>query len=396
MNKKIYFLPLLLILANTLLIISCNPARHYLKNGEYDLAVKTAVRKLSKNKNIEKYLKVLKEAYPKAVEKDSLLLANLVNEGSPDRWDRIVSIYQNMIERQKKVEALYPLTYNGKDLRFPHRNWTGNLNMAKAKAAEYHYAHGKMLMAKKDKFAYRQAFDDFQKVTTYSNNYDVSDLMDSCYELGQSYVILVVVNSSRTSVPPGYLANLINFPTDELNSFWIKYFTQDDHKHKYDVSINITLTNIAVSPNQINTKETTESKKVKDGWEYKLDENGNKVLDSAGNPIKIPKYTTISCKVYEHRQFKQAHIDGAINYIDTHNNTIVLSIPIAADHNFEHSFYTYKGDYNALSNATKERLREREVRFPDNAEMLDAANETLKEIIYRALMDNKDFVEQNF
>ena len=395
MNKKIYFLPLILILFSVGLT-SCNSARHYMKNGEYDLAVKTAVRKLKRNKNNEKNLKVLKEAYPKAVEKDSNQIAYQIKVGAPDRWDKIVSIYQNMINRQSMVEALYPLTFNGKELKFPHRDWTGNLNMAKAKAAEYHYAHGKMLMAKKDKFAYRQAFDDFQKVTTYSNNYDVSDLMDSCYELGQSYVILVVVNSSRTSVPRGYLVNLINFPTDELNSFWIKYFTQDDHKHQYDVSVNITLTNIAVSPNQITTKETTETKKVKDGWEYKLDANGNKVLDSAGNPIKIPQYTTISCKVYEHRQFKQAHIDGAINYIDTRNNTIALSIPIAADHNFEHSFYTYKGDYDALSNATRARLREREAPFPDNADMLDAVNESLKNIIYKALMDNKDFVEENF
>lgn len=395
MNKKIYIF--ILFLSSVFLLQDCVSSKKYLKQGNYDMAVKYAVKKLQRNKNNDKNLEVLKQAYPLAEMKDSISIASLHEAGQADRWEQVTQIYENMNYRQSIVEALYPLFYNGVPLKFHHIDYSKLIDMASIKAADYFYNHAKALMSNKTKFSYREAFNEFQKAAGYSNSFtDLSELMDSCYKLGQSYVILIIVNSSPTKVPAGFLANLIDQNSNNLNSFWIQYYTTDKRNGDYDIAVNVTLTNIAVSPNNISLTEHTESKKIKDGWEYKLDDKGNKVLDSAGNAIKIPKYKTITCKVQEHRQFKQAHIDGAINYVETKSGKIVLSVPIATDHNFEHSYYSYKGNPNALSNKTKARLREKPVRYPSDIDMLNGANATLKNTIYQALMDHRSFVESNY
>lgn len=395
MKKKIYYFILFLI--STLFLQQCITAKSYLKKGNYDMAVKYAVKKLQRNRNNIKNLEVLKQAYPLAITKDSIAIAHLHENGQPDRWEKITKIYENMNYRQTIVENLYPLSYNGAPLKFPHVDYTELIKMSSIKAADYFYNHAKALMANKNKLSYRLAFNEFQKAAGYSNSFsDIDELMDSCYKMGQTYVILIVVNSSNTHVPAGFLTNLIALNTNELNSFWIKYYATDERNGDYDIAINVTLNNIAVSPNNISIVEHTESKEIKDGWEYKLDDKGNKILDSTGNPIKIPKYKTITCKVQQHRQFKQAHIEGAINYVETKSGKIVLSVPIATDYNFEHSYYTYKGNPNALSNKTKALLREKPARYPSDIDMLNGANASLKNTIYQALMDHRSFIENNY
>jgi len=130
--------------------------------------------------------------------------------------------------------------------------------------------------------------------------------------------------------------------------------------------------------------------------EYKLDANGNKVTDSLGNAVKVTKYKTISCKVYETRQFKQAHIDGSINYVDGQSRQIILSVPIAADHSFEHYYSKAEGNFDALSNETRAKLKAKPAPYPYDIDMIYNANATLKNVIYAALMDKKTFITNRY
>ncbi len=393
MKKIIYFLVVVIVFS----AVGCNVSKSYLQNGQYDLAVKTAVRKLNRNKNKKRQLRVLAEAYPKALETENNRIKYLHEEGSPDRWDEIFHIYSNMKDRQTMVERLYPLYLDGQEIRFEHIDYDQKIIEAKNKAADYYYHHAKMLMEKNDKFAYRQAYDELHKVIQYSDAYsDAPDLFDECYQKGQTHIILIAVNSTPVQLPPDFMVNLINFPVQDFNSFWIKYYTTDVRKGNYDIYVNITLTNVVVGPNDRSVREYTEKKKIKDGWEYKLDANGNKVLDSLGNPIKITKYKTISCTVYETRQFKKAHIDGAVNYVDGQTRQIIISAPIAADHVFEHYYSTAKGNLDALSNETKAKLKARPVSYPSDADMIYNANATVKDVIYNVIMDKKAFIINNY
>lgn len=393
MKKLLYFSLLIIFISS----IGCNASLQYLKKGQYDLAVKTATKKLQRNKNKKKQLTVLEEAYPKALKIGNDRINYLNTEGKPDRWDEIFHTYQNMKERQIMVENLYPLYLDGREIRFDHIDYDKKVIEAKTKAADYYYVHAKSLMKENNKFAYRQAYDEFLKAKDYNDVYkDLYDLLDLAYNNGLSHVILIAVNSTIFKLPNNFMINIINFPVNDLNSNWIKYYTTDKRNGNYDLYINIALTNISVSPNNRSSREYSETKKIKDGWEYKLDKNGNKITDSLGNPIKVMKYKTISCEVFETRQFKQAHIDGSINYVDGKSRQIILSVPIAADHNFENYYSTAQGDIDALSNETKSKLNSKPSSYPNDIDMIYNANSTLKDVIYGALMDKKTFIIQRY
>lgn len=393
MKKLFYFSLLIIFISST----GCNVSLQYLKRGQYDLAIKSATKKLQRNKNNKKNLMVLDEAYPKALQIENDRINYLHTDGQPDRWDEIFHIYQNMKDRQISVERLYPMYLDGREIRFDHIDYDRKVVEAKNKAADYYYMHAKSLMNDNNKFANRQAYDELLKAKDYNDVYkDLYDLLDLAYNNGLSHVILIAVNSTIFKLPNDFMINIINFPVNDLSSNWIKYYTTDKRNGNYDLYVNITLTNISVSPNNRSSREYSETKKIQDGWEYQLDKNGNKVTDSLGNPIKIMKYKTISCKVYETRQFKQAHIDGSINYVDGQSRQIILSVPIGADHNFENYYSTAQGDLDALSNETKSKLNSKPVSFPNDIDMIYNANSTIKDVIYNVLIDKKSFIIQRY
>ncbi len=373
--------------------VGCTMSKHYLKQGNYDMATREAARKLQKNRNKEKHIMVLEEAYPKAQKNDEDRILFLHKQGEPDRWDEIFKIYSNMELRQVLVENVTPLYLEGRKIEFAHVDYDEKIIEAKIKAADYYYAHSKQLLESGNKFSNRQAYEELLKVKEYTKSYsDVDNLLQQAYTNGLSNVILVAVNSTPFKLPEDFMINLINFPVGDLNSFWINYYALDTKDVNYDVAVNVVLTIADVSPNNMSSNEFTERKEVKDGWEYKLDSNGNFVLDSAGNKIKVPKYKTISCNVSEVRQFKIAHIEGAVNYVDIASGQIILSVPIAADHFFEHYYYKADGDLDALSNETRAKIKSMPIAYPNDFEMIYAANQTIKDLIYQVLMENRPFL----
>lgn len=394
MKKSIY---LSLILLSVVIFTGCNAAKNYLKQGNYNAATYAAAEKLQKKNTKEKMIEVLKQAYPKAVTVDNDRINYLNQEGKPDRWDEIYHIYENMNERQKAVELTYPLYLEGKEIKFAHVDYNTKIIHAKNMAADYFYYHAKDLMNQNTKQGYRQAFDEFLKAQNYTGKYpDVDGLMDTCYLKGTTNLILIAVNSSPFVFQNDFMINLIDFSVSQLNGFWHQYYTTDQLGGVYDVYVNVTLTMVDVSPNNKSVKEYSESKKIEDGWEYKTDGNGNVLTDSLGNKIKVTKYKTITCKIYETRQYKVAHLEGAINYVDGKTRQIVKSVPVAADHVFENYYSTASGDERALSNETKAKLKQKPAYYPSDIDMIYGANATLRDAIYDALRNNKSFVESYF
>ncbi len=389
--KKITYLSLLIIF----ILSSCNVSQKHLDKGEYDLAVKKSVKKLQKNNRNEKQLLVLEKAYPLAVQKDLEQIDYLNLEARPDRWESIFKIYSNMKGRQQLVETVTPLSVGGRTIKFNHVNYDQRIVEAKNKAAKFFYNQGKELMVKDDRLAYRDAYGYFVKATTYDPTIsDLDSLMLVCRNLGTTYAILIGANETVYKLNNDFMVNLIDQQVLDLNSHWVQYFNKDSRNGNYDVNVYVVLRIADVSRGDIRENKRTESAKVKDGWEYKLDESGNVLTDSLGNKIKVTKYKSIFCDVIENIQHKTAHIEGMIEYEDAYTKQIIRSFPIAADHYFEHVFSLANGDLDALSEKTKRSLGGKPVAFPSDIGMLWEANETLREVIGHSLWDNRHVLER--
>ena len=65
----------------------------------------------------------------------------------------------------------------------------------------------------------------------------------------------------------------------------------------YNFGITLNFNQISVSPERISKKEYRRKKRIKDGWKYKLDRNGNVMKDSLGNDIKTDVYKIVTARV---------------------------------------------------------------------------------------------------
>ena len=119
-------------------------------------------------------------------------------------------------------------------------------------------------------------------------------------------------------------------------------------------------------------------KQVKDGTKTLLDNNGNVVKDSLGNPIKVDKFKTIKVNIYEFRQFKSVQITSKVDYVDYRNNQLIESFPLASEFVFENIYSTFNGDKNACESDYYQYFDQKAVPFPSNEQMVFDSGEDLK------------------
>ncbi len=384
MRKILFFFLLLLVV-----FAGCRSSDKMLREGRYDEAVAIAVKKLMKNPNNERQARVLEQAYPAAVSKVMERINFLKQDGNPANWDEIYQLYYKLKKMQEQVEIVTPVNAGGHTVSFKHQDFDKYLIQAKAKAAEYHYAMAKKLMNENNKIAYRQAYDHLQMVKKYDPTYpDLDNLMQTCLERGTTYALLVPVNKTIYRLSPDFMYDLVNFPTDRLNTMWVIFHTNDVRKGNYDLIVYVVLKNAEISANQQNQENFTKTRKVVVGYHTETDSNGV--------THKVPEYKVVSCKVKRVVQRKVAHIYAEIQYFDNHSKQVLKSVPVAADHVFENAFAIWTGDKRACSKQILQEANNQIVAFPSDLDMIIAAQQTLKNVIWRALQDNRNWVAHRF
>ena len=387
--------PVIYLLTFALLLSSCASSEKLLQKGRYDAAINKAVKILKRKPTSEKNIIVLEKAYKIANEKDKERIKFLQLEGRPDRWDEIFQLYSALKYRQSKVKTVTPLTLYGKRIDFPYVDYDKEIVTAKSNAAEYYYAHGKKLMQESKVESYRQAYYEFKKVKEYKGDYsDINSLLEESKFKGTSRVLIKVYNNTALKLPQDYLNDLIAFSTSGLNSEWLEYHTKILNQDIfYNYSINVVLQNIAVSPDLVNENDKIFKKKIEDGFDYVLDNNGNVMKDTAGNDIKVVKYKDIQCTLIEKIQRKSAKISGKIDFISNDPKRQLKSVPISTETVFEHKSARAVGDIEALDEYAKKAITLKPVPFPTDIDLIIQTTENMQNTIRAAIRDNKNLVE---
>lgn len=376
----------ILLILLTISMIGCVSSRKYLQRGQYDRAIEKSVKKLSRKPEKRDEQGVLKKAYNLAMEEDRQRIRELRMSGQPEVYEEIYLIYERMERRQDLVRRLPSRVLNRIDYKYV--NFEKEKINAKKKAAEYLYAHAKKLLESDSRFDARKAYNEFQRLKNILPSYKNTDqLLREALAKGQSEVLFTMSNKSNTALPKGFENELYKITLSDLNTHWINYDTRQVKGKKYDYFIDLELTGIMVSPEQLKQREYTETKTVDDGWEYVLDENGNVKKDSLGNDIKMKKTKEISCHVTETQMLKHTTITGRLEFIEAAQNQVMKTDPITAEWHFEHAYIQTHGNIDALSKETKEKLGVKPVPFPPSPAMILNAATVLKEVskdaIYR-------------
>ena len=370
-------------------IVGCASSLKQLQRGNYDEAIKKAVKNLRVDPTDQEQIEVLDKAYLLANQQDHDRIKFLKEEGNPYNWDEIFERYSNLKDRQALVGTVLPLQLGDQLIDYEYFDYDTEIIQAKRNAADYFWNHANELMDKGDKESFRQAYYEFKKAKEYAGNINnINQLIEESHWKGISRVLVSLENKTQLKLPDQFKNDLMTFGVTDFNSEWVEFHTNRPNNNIYfDYFTVVNLKKIEVSPEQAPQKDSMESKEIEDGWEYILDDNGNVVKDSEGNDIKIPKKRTISCTLIETHQFKAAKLEGEIDLIQNDPRKVVKQVPIGAESIFEHISARAIGDENALSDESKELLKNSAVPFPHDLDLIIDSMETLKTSIRQGLGD---------
>ena len=376
---------LLLLSAMLMLLAGCSSKKQIeqeLNSGNYDQAVNDALRQLQSRKSEKrksKFIGILKEGYARVTERELDDIAFLKKNSNPANYVRIHEMYTTLDARQRAIEPVLPLYVNGKEVRFTFNDYTSDMIDAKKKASQYLYSNSQALLDSNNKFDIRKAFEDLKYLDNINPNYKNSqELMEIALQKGRDFVMVSLVNDTAQIIPSGLEDDLLDFDTYGLDDLWTMYHTQADTSVDYDYTMQLQLRQINISPERINERELLREKEIVDGWEYQLDADGNVEKDSLGNDIKIDKIVLVRARLFEITQTKSAQVIGKVVYSNLKTNQVLDTFTIDSEFIFENLFARTRGDKRALDTQDRKLLRQREVPFPSNSQMVYDTGEDLK------------------
>lgn len=377
-----------LLLISLMFLLGCNSAQKAYERGKYDLAIKKSVKKLKKDSNDPKHLRILEESFNAAVTIDQDRIALLQQENSTAAAAEIVNRYNSLNQRQAIVKQS-PEIPGG--IKF--ENYEEKLKGAKEGAAEKYYQTGEEQL-KGDRFEARNAYSSFNAAEQYLSGYkDAKQKMEIAKDKGVTLVKIGFFNSSKTvNLPEELLKHTEIDNLAEFNDTWITYDYSFKNKDTSHYLIDIVLEQINVTPEQSRERTYRESKKVKDGWQYKVDDNGRFVTDTAGQKIKEDKFKTIFCDITEQVSTKSATLSGKVSYFEVGKDAPIASIPYEVSEVYEHVFVTASGDLAAVSEATKAKMGTKPQAFPTGISLIARASEKLVPSWKKILQENKKLI----
>ena len=368
-----------------LLLVSCSSKKQIeksLHSGNYDQAIEDAISKLKTNKNKDRkqdYIILLQNAYVKAVERDLQDINHLKKDGNPEHYINIYDLYLTLNARQEAIKPLLPLSIQNKPVRLDFKDYTNAIVESRNAVSDHKYRAGLQLLKSNHKQDIKEAYHTFHYVDQINPKYkDVRDLMQEAHNLGTDYVIVSIENQTDQVIQRRLEDDLLNFDTYGLNQFWTVYHAKREPRLQYDYAMALQLKRINISPEKLNEKQLLREKQIVDGWKYQKDSKGNVAKDSLGKDIKIDNIVNVKARYYEYHQFKSTQVIADVVYVHLKSNQTLDVFPINSEFVFEHLYATMNGDERALSQQERNLLRNRQVHFPSNEDMVYDTGEDLK------------------
>lgn len=386
-----------LLILGVLFLFACNSNKRIEKtiaNGNYDYAIELATKKLKNNKDKkgkQKFIKSLKNAYFKAVDKDYRNLVRFKADTNPASIEQVYETYVSLDKRQEALRGILPLTLNGKEIDFRFTDYSNDIQDSKENLSEFLYNNAIKLLATNYKIDARNAYNDLEYLDRINPNYQqINKLLEEAKFKGTDFVQVNLVNDSNTIIPRRLEEDLLDFNAYDLNTFWTNFHTNIDPKITYNKKLEILFKDIDVSPERITEKQLIREREIKDGFEYILDDNGNVAVDSLGNSIKVDKFIPVKCNLFEIHQEKASHILADVILTNLENNQEIDNFPIDSEFVFTHIFAEADGDVRALDNQDRELIKLREIPFPNNEQMVYDTGEDIKNQL-KDIINKMDF-----
>jgi hypothetical protein len=383
----------LLLLITILALQACNTSKIALRKQQYDKATRLAIAKLKKNKNNEKQILILEEAFNKANKEDETTIAILKSQNYAPNSEKLLNLYSAINQRQILVQQLMPLTHpkTGKNISLYIIPIDDNIIVEKNNTIQFNFDAAANLMSTNSKQDAQKAYSHLQKIKQLEPSYaNIDYMLQNAKEKGTTFVNVMVQHNN-----PQIRSNLQTLWLDIIrtqlaNNKWRVYEVNNHIHTNANKSIAIVYDFLDFSPQREVLSEKTETKKIEDGFEWvKSAPDKNSPLDT-GKIIQQKKYKTISVNVKIKNMSSKVNMRGRV--ITYNNNNIIRETPIEQVFNWQNETATYKGDKNALSDDTKRIVNNAFVPFPTQEWMIQQVHQAWSQ---RAVDAIRQFEQQN-
>lgn len=380
MNRRIHFLVLLV----ALIVASCSSPSRLIKNQDYDQAIEKLSRKMRGGKVKQDDVMLLKQAYHVANQQDHDRIRLLGSSGRADVWPEVLHRYEKMNYRQSLVKTL-PFDVQ-QSIAFVPLNLDAEITEARTRAVDHLKKRADALLASGSKGDARKAFSVLSELKTVYPEYpDIDRMLRNALLQGTNQVLIMFENQTGLPLPQEFEKEVMNLSTREFDQEYVQFDLVEKENVDYDYVVYISLKQILVSPEKIDTRRFTEKKEIEDGKQPKRDTEGRIMLDSTGKVIEVTRYRTVEAFVNETVMSKSALLKGSVDFVETASRRALHSAPFETASNFIHSYAVVNGDLRAATKETLEMMKRGPAPFPpDGAMVMEGArqlNPMLRNII---------------
>ena len=385
--KAIVHLLLLILLA-----ASCANPQRVLERNKPDKALEITLKRLSKGKIKTKHLPVLEESFRIVTERDRLAIQKMRNSQRPEVWPAVYDRAVNINDRQQKVahvrQRLHRVGYSVNADFLPANKI---MEEAAVKAAIYYYARAQehVIQGRNgDRQEARLAHDYLSRCLFYTPDYqDARTLQKEMKNAGTTHVLVRFQRNPFVWNEDGLYQDLFwrtNFPLVEE---WQMTHRTAPSNVEMHYAIDLSFTDVYVSPNQTFSNTCTASKEIENGY---IEKQVWSAQDSAYITIKETQYITVSATVETFEQSKDASVRLEANFIDLKTNQYVNRETICGREVWSNTFDRVSGDRRALSGSACRRSIGICSSFPSDDAMIDDAIDDMEWSTERMLRQQLD------
>ena len=344
--KYLRLIPILLLGA---MLTACNTTKKLYEAQEYDQVIQRVAPDICAGDMNAQRINMVAASYHKANQADHERIQALKATGQPDVWPEIYQRYCSMKGRNEALSCFPTKVKNG--MNYVKLDLDDDMMAARTHAEAFLVAKANQLLDTGTKADALEA-DNYIEQLYYTNrdNSNLPELQKKSLLRQANRVLIAVDNDDERPLLRSFVDAVLRFDAGEVPANVVSN-TRHGHMRSDDAEVMLVISDIQVTPNRLDEVTFKET-------------NGGKTVE-----------------VTDHTQNKTVTVKGAIKYYGAGSRRALHAVPFEVKSAFKNDYTTIKGDREACSPETLNRLNSKPVPVPTDESMLIDAAKKLNDLL---------------
>jgi len=344
--KYLRLIPILLLGA---MLTACNTTKRLYQAQEYDQVIQRVAPDICNGDMDARHINMVAASYHKANQADHERIQALKATGKPDVWPEIYQRYCSMKGRNEALACFPTKVKNG--MNYVKLDLDDDLMAARTHAEAFLVAKANQLLDTESKIDALEAEGYIEQLRrTNKDNSSLPQLQKKLLLRSSDRVLVSIDNEDERPLLRSFIDAVLRFDANEVPANVMSVSRRTRMKSN-DAEVLVLVKDIQITPDRLD--EVT-FKEAKDG--------------------KLVEVT-------DHTQNKTVTVTGTIKYFDAYGYRALASIPFEVKSTFKNDYTTIKGDREACSAETRNRLDSKPVPVPTDESMLVDAAKKLNDLL---------------